>query len=104
MIEVKFKAGGQDYALAMTTNAMARYEEAAGESMISAFQKLQTDPSITTIRCLFWAAIRQEKTLEEAGDMIDDIGFEGAIKLIEEAAEKSPLVGKVKKTAISKAG
>lgn len=94
MIEVSFKAGEQDYTLAMTTNAMARYEEAAGESMMRAFDKLQNDPSITTIRRLFWAALRQDKSIEEAGDLIDFLGFEAAIKLIEEAAEKSPLVGK----------
>ncbi|MBI6628325.1 DUF3445 domain-containing protein [Pontibaca salina] len=104
MIGIEFKAGGGDYTLAMTTNAMARYEEAAGESMIRAFDRMQDDPSITVIRRLFWSAVRPQITEDEAGDLIDEIGFDQTIKLIEGAAEKSPLASTGKKKAASKTG
>lgn len=84
---ISFVAGGQEYSLAMTTNAMARYEAETGESTIAAFQRLEKEPSILLILGLFWASLTPIVSMDEAGDLIDEIGLAEATTLLGKAAQ-----------------
>lgn len=89
MIGIEFEHGGEEYTLAMTTNAMARYEAMSGESALSAFARLEKEPSILMIRGLFWSAVTPSVSEDQAGDMIDDLGFAEATKMLGDAATRT---------------
>lgn len=83
---ISFESGNETHTLALTTNAMCRYQEKAGETLVAGLQALQKESSdIVRIRRLFWAGLA-ECSEDEAGDLIDDIGLNRAAELLGEAA------------------
>lgn len=86
---VAFQAGGKDYTLALTTNAMVRYQHAAGETLLHALGKLQEDPSdAIRLRRLMWAALLHygSMTEDDAGDLMDEVGIIRSVRLLSDAS------------------
>lgn len=91
---ITFTVGDKEYSLRFGTNAMARFEERTGEPAFKALEKLESGAaSIVTLRGLFRAALEQEATDEEVGDLMDDLGtddvpgLQRAMELFGEAVE-----------------
>lgn len=84
---VEFEADGTAYVMAFTTNAMVRYADAAGESLVEGFQKVETGGlDVRRVREMFRVAVTPAVTAEEAGDLIDALGLKSAIDLLGRAA------------------
>lgn len=85
---VSLEALGRSWTLRFSTNAFCDLEDATGLGVTKIVETLQTDPSVRFIRTCFWATLRQdtpELTLEQAGDVVDEIGFVHAAALLGEA-------------------
>jgi hypothetical protein len=88
---VPFEAGGKDYKLRYTTNRLVALEAATGKEIIDWVASFAPDgdkpkmPSFTDMRTLFHAGIWPQVGIEDAGDLIDDIGLEKVGTLIGEA-------------------
>lgn len=86
---ISFEAGGKSLAIAMTTNAMCMYQDAAGETLLTGLAALQADPSdIRRVRRMFWAGLSHAVavTEAEAGDIMDEVGVAEAVSLLSRAA------------------
>ncbi|HBB81919.1 MAG TPA: hypothetical protein DC031_01280 [Sulfitobacter sp.] len=84
---IPFEIEGQHYSLALTTNAMCRYQDKAGETMLAGLEVLQRDHGdLMRIRRIFWAALSEVETEEDAGDLIDAIGMTKAAEILGQAA------------------
>ena len=93
---VHFNAGGRDLELRFTTNALCRIEEKTGKAFGEIAAALAGNVRISDLRVLFWAGV-DLPTLDEAGNIIDDLGMARAVELLGEAitaafpdAEKEP--------------
>lgn len=71
----------------LSTNALVRYQDAAGETLLEAMAALEQSPGDTRrIRRMVWAALSHEGLTEEAaGDLMDEIGQTEAARLLGEA-------------------
>jgi hypothetical protein len=84
---VPFEANGQAYTLRLTTNAMVRYEDAAGHPVLEALGKMEDGAmSMVALRRLFAAMISPEVSEDDAGDIMDELGLAVAAQKIGEAA------------------
>lgn len=86
---VIFEACGATHTLAFTMNNMVRYQDVAGETLLTACSEIERSPGdMRRLRRLFWAGMGSEgMTLDQAGDLMDDLGFERCVELIAQAAE-----------------
>lgn len=89
--KIAIEADGSTHYIRLSTNAMAAYQEAAGETIIAAFNKIDEDArnndfDVIRIRRVFCAMLDGEITEEEAGDLMDDFGLAATIAKIGEAA------------------
>lgn len=82
---VHIDADGTPYVMRFTTNAMVRYQDKAGETITEAFRAIDEgsksdDLDTVRLRRLFWAALSSEHDIseDEAGDIMDAIGFQNA--------------------------
>lgn len=89
---IEIEAEGELYRLRFTTNAMARYQDRAGETVTQAFRALDAggqseDLDAIRLRRLFWAALSSEHEVseEEAGDVMDALGIQMAAQRLGEA-------------------
>ena len=77
--------GGHE--IAMTTNAMVRYQERAGETIFAAFTALESnnfDP--LRLRRMIWAAlIDRSKSEDDAGEIMDAVGIKDAAMKLADA-------------------
>ena len=79
---ITFKASGEERTIRFTTNAMCRYQEEKGETLMQAVDALQKKPDdFPRLRRLFSVGV-PGLSEEEAGDLMDDIGIMEATKLI----------------------
>jgi hypothetical protein len=81
---IPIEAGGKAYRLAYTTNAICALEEKSGLG-ISELTAGMGDGKLTRVRLLFWGALVEhhpETTLQDAGRIIDAVGFAAAAPLI----------------------
>lgn len=86
---VSFTADGKKYHIAMTTNAMVAYQDAADETLLHGLGELQKDPSdIRRVRRMVWAGLSHipDMTEDKAGDIMDALGIIEAVTLLSEAA------------------
>ena len=82
---IEFEAGGVTRQLRYGMNAMARFQDVTGQTFLSALDKFQTDPTdMRTMRAIFWAGLGNV-TVEEAGDLIDEVGFQDVAEMIRQA-------------------
>lgn len=83
MKAITFEAGGKEYALRFDINAMARYQERAGEGVSALMQALVADSyDILRARRAFWAAISPRMTEDEAGDLMAELGGSKSLELV----------------------
>lgn len=85
---VTLKNGDEEIIVRISTNAMVRYQDLAGETFLSGFNALQEDPSdIRRLRNLFWASVSDidGMTPDRAGDLLDDLGYKEAFPKVSEA-------------------
>ncbi|MEM9786793.1 MAG: hypothetical protein AAF801_09860 [Pseudomonadota bacterium] len=61
----------------LTTNALVRYEEVIGETLFETLEVMEDGKcDMRRFRAIIWAGLEdQTKSLEEAGDLIDEIGL-----------------------------
>lgn len=78
---VHFTAGGRDHDLRFTTNALCQVEEKAGRGFGQIAADLGASVRIADLRLLFWAGAAL-KSLDEAGDVIDELGITRAVELM----------------------
>lgn len=81
---VSFRAMSRDFTLRFTTNALCRVEEITGRGFADLAAGLGTGFRITDLRVLFYAGANLS-SIEEAGDVIDDIGFQASGELVGKA-------------------
>jgi hypothetical protein len=87
---VSFEALGGSHALAFTMNAMCKYQDRAGETLIEGVDALNTKSTdVFRMRRLFWAGLKGDYTEETAGDLMDDLGLQEAVSLMMEAVTAS---------------
>lgn len=83
---VQFEARGKSLSLRLSMSAMCRYQELTGETIGVAIAGVQNDTSdMVRARGLFWASLSERVTLEEAGDLMEEIGLARAFTLVGDA-------------------
>ena len=81
---VTLKDGSKEWPLRFSTNAMCRFEADAGESIIASATRLQDgDVTFTSLRLFLAAGLGV--SVEEAGDVMDAVGFAQAMQKVAEA-------------------
>ena len=107
---VDFVAGGKPYCLRYTTNRLCSLEASSGKAMmdwVSVFGDGRV-PSFIDLRTLFHAGLWPSATVEEAGELMDELGAEtvGALigKGFEAAFEVSAQGGAAENPRIAAAG
>jgi hypothetical protein len=83
------KVGGKTYSLKLGTGAMIRLESIRGASITSLLAQLQGDPSVRDFVAVMAEVMNDGAgaTQEEAVELIDALGFEGAGAAIMKASE-----------------
>ena len=78
--EVGFTAGGEQYALIYTINALVTLEQKLGVTTAQIGELLGANLSMGNLRTLFWAGLleRHDCTEEGAGELISEIGIQKA--------------------------
>lgn len=84
---VDFVAGGKSYCLRYTTNRMCNLETALGMGVASFMRKYdaQNVPTYKDMRTIFHAGVFPAVSVEDAGDIMDDLGFDAASELTAKA-------------------
>lgn len=86
---VTLKADDAEYVVRISTNAMVRYQDMTDESFLDGIAALQTNQGdIKRMRNLFWAGVShiEGMTPDQAGEIMDDVGFAEALEAVSEAA------------------
>ena len=92
---ITFEVGGVPYSARLSTNAMARYEDATGQTVLDAFSEIEksakskTMPKATLLRDLMWVTIEGELTREAVGDIMDDLGYSEVYRILTEVAQSA---------------
>lgn len=81
---VEFEAHGKVRLLRYGTNALCRIETATGQGITEAAKRLQGDVSLSDLRLFWWAGLG-DVTMDQAGDLMDEVGFDRAGELIGKA-------------------
>lgn len=98
-----FSINKRQYTLTFTTNALCAFEDVSGVPIIQVADADQM--GATRLRQLVWAGLSHEKlSLDEAGEIIDALGFEKASKLVGNAMEKAFPAAQGKSQASPEAG
>lgn len=95
--EVGFTAGGEQYALIYTINALVTLEQKLGVTTAQIGELLGANLSMGNLRTLFWAGLleRHDCSEEGAGELISEIGIQKAAELIGSGLAKAfPEAGK----------
>lgn len=82
---ISFEAGGESYVLHYSHNAICRLEEASGKSLGQLTRELEAmgeNLSVRSVRLLFWGGLPEGTTLDQAGEIMDGVGLQGAGDLI----------------------
>lgn len=86
MKTVTTEVAGREVALRMDMNALARYQDRAGETITAALNAISTDGwDAVRGRRIFWAALTERVTEDEAGDLMTEIGMGRAMQMAGEA-------------------
>jgi len=87
---VDLRAGDESYRLCFSINAICELEEETGKTINQISESLN-DPQtmrMSLARAVFWGATRDahpELTVTDAGAVIDEVGFHGAMEAIGQA-------------------
>lgn len=80
---VTFEVAGREYALRFTTNRLCQLEEDSGVAFVEFLRKFEKKETfmLKDLRCLIRAGLEGEFTLEQAGDLIEQLGITEARRL-----------------------
>ncbi|ASM72506.1 MULTISPECIES: phage major capsid protein [Roseobacteraceae] len=87
---IPFEVDGTSFRMRFSVNAMLAYEETFSENFVDALRAMEGRdvPDFTRLRRIFWAGVGPDQhTLEDAGELISDVGFAQAVDLITQAAQ-----------------
>ncbi|WP_353474784.1 hypothetical protein PVT71_14540 [Salipiger sp. H15] len=87
---IAFTALGATHHLHLSINALVRYQDLFGETLIQGVQELNTAAGdVRRVVRIFYVGVDRDgsMTMEEAGDMIDDIGLKKASELVGKAVQ-----------------
>ena len=90
------EVNGERLVLALSMNAMCAAEQESGKSF-SQILTAMNGGEFGSIRLLFWAVLRKAKpglTMDDAGEMIDQMGLTTVIKSLTRVIENSGLIEK----------
>lgn len=80
---VSFEVGGASYSARLSTNAMIKYQDEAGENVIDAFNSMESGSvDMKRLRNLLWVSIDGDHSKDDVGDIMDDMGFERVGELL----------------------
>ncbi|HEU4986863.1 MAG TPA: GTA-gp10 family protein [Rhizobiaceae bacterium] len=88
--EVSFDAAGKTWTMRLSTNALCELEDALG-SGVDAIGTSMADPrsaKVKTLRLIMWASLTDHHegvTVRQAGELIDEIGLDTAMGLVQKA-------------------
>lgn len=86
MRSATIEVAGRTVALRMDMNALARYQDRSGETITAALSAIKADGwDAIRGRRMFWAALTERMTEDEAGDLMTEIGMGRALELAGEA-------------------
>ncbi|MFN9438464.1 MAG: GTA-gp10 family protein [Brevundimonas sp.] len=85
--EVGVKVGEETYTLVFTINAIVELEERLGKPISEIAGGMGSNVSFSLLRTLFWAGLQDRHGLSEveAGNLMQEIGFAEASKLVTQA-------------------
>jgi hypothetical protein len=84
--KVTFEAGGRTRTLQFTINRLCLLEDKLGKTTLDVATELQFNPSMNTVRALFWAGLGEsDLTLTDAGDLAFSMGMAAATSVVREA-------------------
>lgn len=82
---VSFEVGGASYKARLSTNAMVRFQDETGRSVIEAFAAMgEKTADIKGMRDLLWSGLEGDHTRESVGDLMDEMGLIEAGRIIGE--------------------
>ena len=80
---VSFEVGGASYQARLSTNAMIRFQDETGRSVIEAFAEMEgKSADIKGIRDLLWVSLQGDHSRESVGDLMDEMGLIAAGRVI----------------------
>ncbi|MZR14224.1 hypothetical protein GQE99_14470 [Maritimibacter sp. DP07] len=85
---IEFRALGELRTLRFSINAICRIEESTGKP-IAELANIGANAKLQDIRAMFWGALEPQVTVEEAGEIMDELGLNRSAELIGEAFEKA---------------
>lgn len=74
--------------LRFTINAICEFEGRTGKAFLDVANELGDTPSIVTLREFIWLGGKSsypEMTIEAAGDLMDEVGFDATLKALGDA-------------------
>lgn len=91
--EVGFEAGGNAYTLRFGVNTLIALEEATDQTVDDIIGALKAGPKLKLWRQMFWFGLQEnhadQVSEEEAGNLMDALGFAKATNLVGEAFGKA---------------
>ena len=87
---IPFTALGATHQLHLNTNALVRYQDLYGETLVQGVQKLNDTPGdVRSVLRIFYVGVDHDETLsqKDVGEMIDDLGIGKASELIGKAVQ-----------------
>lgn len=84
------KTGEAEYAFTLSTNAMVRYQDLAGENFVSSLVALESNGlDLKRLRRMFWCGLSHIEGMTEdtAGDIIDELGQIEAVTFLVQAVK-----------------
>jgi len=83
---VAFECGEKAYRLQLGINAICMLEDHLKKTALDIATELQFNPSITTVRALFWAGLGEKSmTVAQAGDIVQALTIKVALGYAREA-------------------
>lgn len=83
--QVAFSADGKEYTLRFGTNELCVIEAATGKGVPQLVAELQATPYVTTMRAMVAGGVRPAMSLEDAGELIDALGYDRVGELVGQA-------------------
>lgn len=81
--EVSFEASGKTWSLRYSTNALCELEDDLDRGIGDVIESLQTSPRLNMLRAVLRAGLSGHKVnQQQAGDLIDELGFDRTRELI----------------------
>lgn len=82
---VSFEVGGVSHKARLSTNAMIRFQDETGRSVLEAFKDMDgKSADLKGIRDLLWVSVEGDHTREDIGEIMDELGLVESGRIIGE--------------------